>query len=115
MEITRSCQLTLYNLLSTGSTSEQFTQSVNVAFRNYGFYGTSSAEPTYDSAFINSLTSTGLISSKSRSLNYTIADSEKYMFYAYPSRFGICRCTWNGWPYDLNDYTVTVTNSAGYS
>lgn len=103
---------TLYGKYKEGETA---TKSLSVSFRNNYYYGCA-AEPSFiDSLFIKGLSNGGWANSKTASFTPNCA-SGKYVWYAYPTRFGKAVMWMGGFQGGFEDpQTVSVTNDSGFT
>ena len=86
-------------------------------FRTRVYYGAAAAPATINSDFVKTLTASGLVSSKVKSIE--VNGGGKYIWYCLPvngSGMGKCSFMSNNFPFDMQEpQTVSVTNDLGYT
>ena len=91
------------------------SSSVSYKFMNNVFWGSAALADTYDSAFINALSSKKLAASVKGTYGMTIADGE-YGFWAVPSNLSISSVWIGGFEVTVESVgTISYTNSKGYT
>ena len=83
-------------------------------FRTRVYYGAAAAPATINSDFVKTLTASGLVSSKVKSIE--VNGGGKYIWYCLPKSMGTCSFMSNNFPFDMQaPQTVSVTNDLGYN
>lgn len=100
-------------LTATDERDATANSSVSVKFLNGVYYGAAPAPTEINSEFLWTLTKE-LTTSKTKTFNITV-DSEEYLWYAVPTRFGTCSFVVGGFAggVPLVD-TIAFTNPSGY-
>lgn len=101
--------------LTVGDGKNTSSKSLTVSFQNKVYWGSSSEQGTYDSAFILGLASNKFSTTKNCTYSMNVASGE-YGFIAFPESFGTLT-QWNigGFDTTVDDCgTVEFTNSSGY-
>lgn len=98
--------------ITVGDGVKNVSSTTSVVFRNTRNWGVSSST-TYNSALILGLSSE-LVESKAKSFTVT-ADTDQYIYYAYPSRLGAATFLVGGFEGGFSlAGTISHTNSSGY-
>lgn len=103
-----------YTLYGKYQEGETVTASRSLYFQNKRYYGAAAEPTTTNSDFIKSLTGE-FATSREKSFLAT-CDKGKYIWYAYPKRFGTARMGMGSFQGGFESpRTVSVTNSKGYT
>ena len=102
-----------WTLKATDEKEAISTKTTSVTFLNGVYYGASTDQTSYDSAFILKLTK---VLQASRSKTFTLnADVDQYIFYAVPARYGECGFNVGGFDGGFTKVaTFNFTNASGY-
>ena len=104
--------------VTPASGEDKTSASVSVTFLNRMYYGVATSQTPTES-IVTSLSNTGLVNSRVKTISNITATSSQYYYYAYPTSLGaLTKITQDGSTPVIGAFTrniLTITNDAGLS
>ena len=95
---------------------EKVSKTWTYNFQNRRYWGVATEPTTINSDFIKSLSNKEFSTSRTKSFNLNDKTSNKYIWYAYPKRFGAASFTMGGFAGGFEEaVTVSFTNGSGFT